>query len=325
MSLLPKKFTSGLGDALVNLLPRLIYFSAERSARTGLRLEANETFMSIIDVSRLRIIRISRTNAVYAIDMLNYFDYYFSSSKPFSTRVGDTQYEVVDFSTPRFHEISGFSDFPVLCPSLTEPFITCQQYLDFSRSRNGDVVLDLGCYSGLTSIAFSKIVGVQGKVVAVEPDPLSYAAAQTNFDFHARINKLNNIFLVRAAVGADKGKISFSSEGAMGSAAADIVGTNRGQATQVESLRLQDIVDAQEITKVDFIKMDIEGSEERVLAASKGFFDRFKPRIIVEPHIVNGRLSDSSVVGALRSYGYRCNLIEQHGVKLPLITGEPSN
>jgi hypothetical protein len=110
--------------------------------------------LDIMDDKDMRIMRLDRRNKVYVTDMLNSFDHYFGSASPITVRRGKLSYQCVDFSTPRYRHVTGFDDFPLMCPSLTEPFITTQQYLDFPELREGSLVLGLGAYSGLTTIAF---------------------------------------------------------------------------------------------------------------------------------------------------------------------------
>lgn len=324
MSTIINRLRDSIASVVTNHFPSLISHLADETALSGLKIKSWPNCIDIIDEASARMIRVNRANSVYVLDMINSFDYYFSSAAPISIQSKGKRYKAVDFSTPRFHQVDGFLDFPLMCPSLTEPYITAQQYLDFAELTEGMVAIDLGSYSGLTSIAFSKAVGATGKVIALEPDPVNYEAAQTNIAYHTRINNLDNIVLMHAAASSKKGVLSFSSEGAMGSADASLVGNYRGKLVEVESLGLADIVEVNQLERVDFVKMDIEGSEEQVLAASEDFFRRFKPRIIIEPHLVNKVLSDKTISAILQSYGYKCENISQHGVLSPLVTGYPA-
>jgi FkbM family methyltransferase len=260
---------------------------------------------------------------VYIVDIIEFFDYYFDSAESIRVKINGSWRDLVDFSTPRFQKIVGFPDFPLMCPSLTEPFITTQQYLDFAQLSPGQVAIDLGSYSCLTSIAFSKAVGPSGHVIAIEPDPANFGSCQTNLAQHARSNGLSNITLVNAAVSDREGTLRFSAEGTMGSSAVDVIGKFRGNVIDVQCLSLQAIAEAHGLTRVDFVKMDIEGFEERVIAGAEAFFAKFRPRIIVEPHLVNGVLSDKNVMAVLARFGYECATLQQFGVDTPLITAQP--
>jgi FkbM family methyltransferase len=312
-----------LKTLLLNRLPSLRGLYASREARRTRSIESSKYCIDVVDVKSRRRIRISRSNAVFILDVMDHFEYYFGSAEPIRVRLNGKTCELIDFSTPRYHDIKGFADFPVFCPTLTEPFITIKQYQEFAQLRHGDVVLDLGAYSGLTTICFSKAVGSTGKVVALEPDPESFIAAKKNIEQHIKVNKTDNIALMQNAVAQWRGIMKFSAEGTLGSAAVSIVGRGRGQTIDVDCVSLADIAQRHELTKVDFIKMDVEGAEEGVLAGADEFFNRYRPRVIIEPHFVRNVLSSAAVIKILQGYDYDCESIQQYGVNLPLVTASP--
>lgn len=308
-----------LRDAIATVatkrFPGALPYLAEKNARQAAHVAVSDRHIDIIRNADRATIRISRANAVYVPDLINSFEYYFGSVV---SRDG-----IVDFSSPRPQHIVGFDDFPIVCPSLAEPFVTAQQYLDAAQLPAGGIVLDLGAYSGLTSIAFAKAVGPTGRVIALEPDPINYAAARANIATYETIAGTPNIHLAQMAVAGSTGTMALSSEGAMGSAAASVVGRYRGNTVPIPACTLSDLAARFDLPKVDFIKMDIEGSEEPVLAASEDFFRRYRPKLVIEPHIVNKTLSDVAVRAALSRFGYRCETIEQTGVSLPLVVASP--
>lgn len=97
---------------------------------------------------------ISTKHAISLKDIIENFDFYFSAVKPI--RWGGAN--IVDFSTPRWHWVNGFESFPILFPSFVEPVVTTKQYIDFAELKNDAVVIDLGAYSGLTSILFDMAI-----------------------------------------------------------------------------------------------------------------------------------------------------------------------
>lgn len=303
--------------------PALFRFKAESASLASVDVRSTSGMLDIVHRASRRTIRISRDNAVYLADIINAFDYYYDSAAPISARSGAELCSIVDFSTPRFHAVAGFPDFPIMCPSLTEPFVTARQYVDFAQLREGDVVVDCGSYAALTSIVFSKAVGPTGKVIALEPDPLNYQAAQTNIEMHKRINGLDNITLMQAAISDHVGSLKFCSEGAMGSADASIVGTHRGRIAEVACLTLKNVLETNRLDRLDFIKMDIEGSEERAIAGAEDELRRYRPALIIEPHYVKGQLSDRPIAAMLEPWGYRCDHMVQPGTPIPLLTATP--
>jgi len=259
------------------------------------------------------MIRISRGHAVYLKDILALFDYYHKAVMPSNV----DGVSLVDYSSPRYHDVIGYDLGPIMFPSLAEPVVTASQYLEFAGLSAGMTVFDLGAYSGLSSIMFSQAVGQDGIVIAVDADPINLACIHRNV---GRFNKgtASSIRVMEGAVWNNSNGIEFSCEGNMGGSASSIVGRNRGQMLRVRTFTLSDLVHLNGITRVDFIKCDIEGAESVVFEDNK-FFDRFRPRIIVEPHMVNGGLTSDKVIADLSPYGYTCRSIRQEGAELPLI------
>jgi FkbM family methyltransferase len=257
-----------------------------------------------------KIIKISHSHKVYLKTLMRFFDFHFMSVSP--EKIEDNL--LVDFSKARNHKIIGFDLFDVKCPSLAEPYGTVMQYVEIANLKHDDVVLDLGAYSGLTSIAFSLLVGKQGKVVAVEADDDNYNCLIEN------INKLvyhENIIPLNAAVWNVSGALEFSSENSMGSSAVSIVG-ERGSIKKVKCLTLSDIAEDNNLNKIDFIKCDVEGAEIHIFDDDK-FFDKYKPRILLETHIVNGEFCDLICIEKLAKFGYKYKQIKQFGLDLPLL------
>jgi FkbM family methyltransferase len=323
MSNAKKIIKASTAAMIAKVAPWAFFYLAKKEARTNLTVEGHSGWIDIVDKKAHRKIRINRKNAIYLPHMAECFDYFHGSATPINIASEGVIFGVVDFSTPRFQEVTGFPDFPILCPSFTEPYVTAQEYLEIAQLQEGNVVLDLGCYSGLTSIAFSRRVGPSGKVIALEPDPSSFSAAQNNIARHRLLSKIDNIVLMNNAAGSSRGVISFASDGTMGAANASVVGSYRGDAIQVNCLGLQDIVDACSLERIDLVKIDIEGAELDVLAGAASFFERFRPTLIVEPHMVDGVLSENRVKSILEKYGYRCRTIVQSGLEWPLVVAFP--
>lgn len=116
--------------------------------------------------------------------------------------------------------------------------------------------------------------------------------------------------------------LQFSSEVNMGSSASEIVGESRGDNKIVKSFTLSKIVEAGSFDSIDFIKCDVEGAEA-VIFEDGEFFDKFRPRIIIEPHLVSGKVTTEKCINDLSKFGYRCELINQTGVTLPLLQCYP--
>jgi hypothetical protein len=101
----------------------------------------------------------------------------------------------------------------------------------------------------------------------------------------------------------------------MGSAVASING-GRGKITHIPSYSLSGLADYLRLKRIDFIKIDIEGAE-RVLFNDDKFFERFKPRMIIETHHTDG-----DVLPRLMKLGYSVRAVKQDGWRFPLLECE---
>jgi FkbM family methyltransferase len=262
-------------------------------------------------------VRISKNHFLYVFDIINSFEYYFSAVEP----IDSFGKKLVDYSTPRYHDVIGYDRHPVFFPSLSEPIVTTNQYIDFSNLKAGSTAIDIGAYSGLTSLVFKDIVGPAGTVVAVDADKLNLIALEKNVSAYEAVTS-NKIEILYGAVWMHDNGLEFSTEGNMGSSAADIVGSGRGTVTKVPSFKLSQVANMFNLEKIDFIKCDIEGAES-VIFEDREFFEKFHPRIIVETHLINGEETTNKCVSDLESYGYTCKRVTQTGSTLPLIECYP--
>lgn len=287
------------------------------ASESGLKLVAHDLFFDLI--GKNAVLRVRRAHFLYLQHMIQNFDYYVNSVIP----LRENGMKLVDMSGPRYHRLRGFADIPFLFPSHTEPYDTTAEYLDFAGLKDGDVVLDIGAYAGVTSIIFAQLVGPRGHVYAFEADELNYDCAKINIQMAAKVMGIENITLFRKAVWSHGDGVLFSNEGAMGSSAVAITGGKRGLDQVVESIRLEDFFAQNGLDRVDFVKMDIEGGEVEVLKSSGSFLKQMGARLIVEPHLVKGELCTEQCRGFLQSAGYKVKVRDKVGESEALIEAVP--
>jgi hypothetical protein len=152
---------------------------ARKKNTNGLTIKKRESFFDIYDANK-RCVRVSRMHNIYIQDIIDSFDYYFLAVKPIEIN----ELHLVDYSTPRLHEVIGYELHPIMFSSFAEPLNTTKQYLEFAQLTNGSVALDLGAYSGLTSILFDRMVGNTGRVISVEADESNIKCVKTNFGLY---------------------------------------------------------------------------------------------------------------------------------------------
>lgn len=156
--------------------------------------------------------------------------------------------------------------------------------LDFLRQHiaPGGVFVDIGANVGTYALVIARHVGAQGKVIAIEPHPLTF----DRLAFNAAASSSTQVRLVQAAAGPSDGKLLIETDGDNLGASHIVTGAATPQAIEVTSLRLMRILDEAGVTRVDALKIDVEGFEDRVLI---GFFKEAPlslwPRAVVIEHI----------------------------------------
>jgi FkbM family methyltransferase len=132
----------------------------------------------------------------------------------------------------------------------------------------GDIVLDVGANGGLYTLLASKLVGSNGHVYAFEPGERELNLLRNNISR----NNLSNVTVVDKAVSDKKSSSNFvvSQDGAMNSLARN---THMYQEVidnvVVETISLDDFVEDCGISKVNVVKVDVEGAEHLVLRGMK--------------------------------------------------------
>jgi FkbM family methyltransferase len=205
--------------------------------------------------------------------------------------------ELIDLSVPGYHTLRP-SGARLFYPSMVETAEGIERYLAFARLAPGDHVLDLGAYAGDSTWFFSRAVGPQGRVLAVEPDPENLAALRRNI----QENRLANVSVEGCAVLDRDGWVQFRAAGSIGSGIAE-ASERPDPEIRVPALSLETLLERHGFERVDFIKMDIEGAEEKALAGQGDLLRRLRPRMVIEAHSPHGVSSAPRLAELLRSWG----------------------
>ncbi len=125
------------------------------------------------------------------------------------------------------------------------------------RPQEGDTVVDVGAYVGMFTVKSALRLSSSGRVFAVEP-------AQDNFGYLSLNTRgLANVTRVPVALGAETGYGQLTSTDA--SPCHQLTQRQDKGTEEVRIETMDDMVARLEIDKVDFIKIDVEGSELKVL------------------------------------------------------------
>jgi len=174
--------------------------------------------------------------------------------------------------------------------------------LDFLRAHTptGGVFVDVGANVGTYAMVLARQVGASGKVIAIEPHPVTHA----RLAFNRAASGYAQIILLAAAAGPSDGELMIETDGDNLGASHIVSGESSGNAIRVPSLRLQRILDDAAVNRVETLKIDVEGFEDRVLT---GFFKQAPPslwpRAVVIEHLSRNEWQDDCIADML-AHGY---------------------
>lgn len=167
----------------------------------------------------------------------------------------------------------------------------------YYRPAAGDVVIDVGAGHGGETFALAKMVGPDGSVLAIEAAPGTYRRLE-----HLRqLNGWKHVETLHAAVSDEPGIVTISD-------GPDWVAANifESGVTAVPAVTLDDLCRERGITRIDWLKMNIEGAEKEAIRG----MDRIAPMIrnvTISCHDFLGTewaTSKSEVVGWLVAHGF---------------------
>lgn len=131
-----------------------------------------------------------------------------------------------------------------------------------SAVQQGDVILDVGANVGLYTILLAKAAGVQGRVIACEPQRQSFERLLGNIS----LNRLQNVRAHDVALGAESGSALLF--WGSGNADSSLMGPPTGRDVGHERVRIvsgDELLAAERLGVPRIIKVDVEGSEFAVL------------------------------------------------------------
>lgn len=174
-------------------------------------------------------------------------------------------------------------------------------YQHFYKVKSEDVVLDAGANCGHLSLYYSKLVGKNGKIYAFEPDTINIERLNKNIQLNKELE--NNIKMESLLLWNENKMVDFYEAGTVGSSAVWI--PDRDKCVKKEAVRIDDWVQKNNINKLDFIKMDIEGAEIEALEGCTKTIQNLSPNFaIASYHIVNGEQTYIKVEAFFKKINY---------------------
>jgi len=150
--------------------------------------------------------------------------------------------------------------------------------------KEGMTVLDIGASSGVHTLRLAKLVGKKGKVYAFEPSSWMIKRLLKNIE----LNNFLNVIVTKVALSNtnEKGKIMGTTHGRLG----------------IKNPTSEDIEE-----DIDFIKVDVDGYECKIVKGGLKTLKKFKPLMVIELSKKYQEKFGESVeelIGLLKSVGY---------------------
>ncbi|MGY5142912.1 MAG: FkbM family methyltransferase [Candidatus Nitrosopumilus sp. bin_32a] len=188
--------------------------------------------------------------------------------------------------------------------------------------KPGMVCMDVGSNIGYYVCLESKIIGKEGKIIAIEPSPLNFKYLQKNVELQEK----SNIELYNFACGDKDGEINFSVSNRSNWSRVvsdDLVDAPPDAIIETVTIPIKKIdsfIDEKLIDKLDFVRMDVEGYEKNILQGMKQSLQKFKPLIQLEMHLfIMGEDATGSLFDFFSDLGYRVSYYVPREMDVPIL------
>jgi len=184
--------------------------------------------------------------------------------------------------------------------------------------KHGDTFLDVGAHYGYFSLLASNIVGAQGNVYSIEASKSTFGVLSQNLEDHSNITPFN------IAISNQRGQLDFyeypllySEYNSLDSEQYDKAKWAKNidpKVIKIDAFPLDEFVQERNIVP-DFIKIDVEGVEDKVVQGMNKILNSDKAPLIAMEYILDDN-PDSPHERAMRmiiDQGYECNIISPNG------------
>lgn len=209
----------------------------------------------------------------------------------------------------------GFSHGPSFVHSVDELFD--EEVYKFESDKENPYIVDCGANIGLSILYFKKRFP-KSKILAFEPDDQIFDILKKNVLVH---NNFSNVILKKEAVWTEDTELSFFSEGALaGSSVVDFGNNNNVIKVQAVDLKkhLQE--------PVDFLKIDIEGAENKVIFDIAVHLDNVKNLFLEYHGLLNEPQNLGEILNLLKEKGFEYYIrVAGDTLKFPFCNESPSS
>jgi FkbM family methyltransferase len=187
------------------------------------------------------------------------------------------------------------------------------EVFSFFIPQPNDVVIDVGANIGYFTIYASRKIGKDGLVIALEPMDEAYDCLIKNL----RLNRIDNVKPFKLALWSSETTLRlYRTKGYFTSAISkvDVLKKLIQQKKlklikeyEIKTIKLDDLIKNINLSKVDWIKIDVDGSEYEVILGSMKTLKLFKPKLIIE---IPDQEIGNKIQKILKDLGYKISLVK---------------
>jgi FkbM family methyltransferase len=144
--------------------------------------------------------------------------------------------------------------------------------------QRGDVLIDVGANSGIYTLKGARIVGSEGLVLSLEPNPALLAVLKRNVGR----NRVHNVRLRGLAAANECHEFPLYEIDNKPNSFSLVSLAENVSSFSILAVDLDSLVRWEGINRIDLIKIDAEGAEDRVLAGASTIIREHQPAIIAE-------------------------------------------
>jgi FkbM family methyltransferase len=173
----------------------------------------------------------------------------------------------------------------------------------------GGVFLDVGAHIGYFSIKAAPRIGPTGHVVSFEPNPETVALLRDNVE----ANRASNVTIEPIACTDREQTLTLYATSIANTGASSLARDNAKiwggapRAYQVRARPIDDVIRELNLSRVDAVKVDVEGAEVSVLRGAIGTLKRFHPKLVVEVsrrQLASFQTTPEELAALIKSAGY---------------------
>jgi len=176
-------------------------------------------------------------------------------------------------------------------------------------------VFEIGSNIGAHTFQIAKsLMNGKGRLYGFEPTTFAFMKLERNWS----LNSFNNIVLENIGLSDENGVLELTSSQICFKSSWNIKDRklSRKHGDKIELMKLDDYVEQRNIKRIDFIKMDTDGYELKILNGGKNSISEFRPIMLIEVTEALKRVGHSvkELIELLKSLNYQAFSVEDESL-----------